>query len=124
MYINYGDRNFFEHGILIDNEHSDSVIFLIRCEPYPDEEDLYQFAKIEVDVDDFWIDRKAVMAYAGMKEFDPVGFAVAASDYYSWDNFGASSYGVFYDWQRMTKTDIKNAIKGELIASDNLDPII
>ena len=124
MYKNYGDRNFFEHGILADDEHSDSVISLIRCEPYPDEEDLYQFAKMDVDVDDPWIDRKAVMDYAGMKEFDPVEFAIAASDYYSWENFGASSYGVFYDWQHMTKAEIRQALKGELIAYDHLDPII
>ena len=64
------------------------------------------------------------MDYAGMKEFDPVEFAIAASDYYSWENFGASSYGVFYDWQHMTKSEIRQALKGELIAYDHLDPII
>ena len=124
MYINYGDKNFFEHGILVDSEHSDSVISLIRCEPYADEEDLYECARLEVDVNDQWIDRKAVMDYAGMTEFDPVEFAIAATDYYPWDEFGAWSCNVAYDWMRMTKADIKRMLKGELIASDNLDPIV
>ena len=32
MYINHGDKNFFEHGILVDSEHSDT---LIDMRPHP-----------------------------------------------------------------------------------------
>lgn len=53
MYRNYGDKNFFENGILVDTEHSDTAFPMLLCRPYPDEEDLYQFGEVEVDLDDF-----------------------------------------------------------------------
>ena len=44
MYINYGDRNFFECGILVDAEHSDTEIKILYCRPLDDAEDLFLFA--------------------------------------------------------------------------------
>lgn len=120
MYINYGDKNFFDFGILIDTEHSDTVFPMLLCMPYSDEEDLFQFGDVEVDIDDLWIDEKAVSDFCGSdKEIDPVGFAIGCTNYYSWDNFGAMNYG--YDWQRMDKNAIKEILKHRLIASDALD---
>lgn len=52
MYRNYGDKDFFENGVLVDTEHSDTVFPMLLCRPYPDEEDLYQFGEVEVDLDD------------------------------------------------------------------------
>lgn len=121
MYINYGDKDFFEYGCLVDSEHSDTVFQILRCMPYPDEEDLYQFGDLEVDINDSWIDRNAVMQYAGMKDatFDPIQFAIACTDYYGWDNFGAINYA--YEWTQMNKAGICEILRNRLIASDNLD---
>ena len=97
----------------------------LLCRPYPDEEDLYQFGEVEVDLDDFkesgWGDRKVVMDYLGMTEetYDSVQFAIGCTEYFSWDNFGAASYA--YDWQRIDKRSICEILKHRLIASDNLD---
>lgn len=120
MYTNYGDKDFFENGCLVDTEHSDITFPMLLCRPYPDGEDLYQFAEVEIDITDSWIDKHAVMDYIGMDEdyFDPVKYAIGCTDYYSWDNFGAINYA--YDWQRMSKADICEILKYRLIANDNL----
>lgn len=120
MYKNYGDRDFFEMGILVDTEHSDTVFPMLRCMPYSDEEDLFQFGELEVDINDSWINEKAVSDFCGStKAEDPVGFAIGCTDYYSWDNFGAISYA--YDWTRMSRDAIKDILKYRTIALDNLN---
>lgn len=53
-FVNYGDVNFFELGILVDAEHSDTEFSVLYCRPYDDEEDLYFFADCEVDITDSW----------------------------------------------------------------------
>lgn len=123
MYKNYGDKNFFELGILVDAEHSDTEFPMLLCRPYGDEEDLFQFARVAVDIEDEWIDRKAVMEYCGMTEetFDPIQFAIACTDMYSWDNFGALDYGVSYNWQRVDKETIRKELRSYLIVCDDLD---
>lgn len=123
MYINYGDVDFFEHGVLVDADHLENEFDILRCEPYPDEEDLYVFAHLHVNIDDSWLDRANVMEYAGMKEFDPVMYSIACTDYYSWENFGASDYGVFYDWRRMTKKDIQKELRKYHISSEGLNDL-
>ena len=37
MYVNYGDKDFFEHGRLVDAEHEDNIYDILCCNPYPDE---------------------------------------------------------------------------------------
>ena len=121
MYENFGDRDFFEHGILVDREHSDTVFPMLLCRPYDDAEDLYLFGECEVDITDSWIDRKRVMEFVGMTEetYDPASFAVACTEYYSWENFGAMNYA--YDWMRMDRAAIREILKHRLTALDNLD---
>ena len=121
MYVNYGDKDFFERGILVDAEHSDTEFPILYCMPYPDEEDLFQFGDCRVDITDSWIKKQDVMNYIGMKEtkFDPVLFAIGCIEYYGAENFGASSYA--YDWRQMKRRDIEEMLKYRLIASDNLD---
>lgn len=121
MYLNFGDKNFFEDGILVDTEHSDTVFPMLLCLPYPDEENLYQFGDVEVDTKDTWIDRESVLSYIGMTEadYDPIAYAIGAASYYSWENFGANSYA--YDWQHMTKEEISEILKNRVIAKDHLD---
>ena len=36
MYRNYGDKNFFENGVLVDTDHSDTAFPMLLCRPYPD----------------------------------------------------------------------------------------
>lgn len=122
MYKNYGDKHFLEHGVLVDTEHSDTCFPMLLCRPYDDEQDLYAFGDVEVDIEDSWIDRTAVMAYIGMSKdtFDPVQFAIGCTEYYSWDNFGAGgSYS--YDWRMVDSAVIYDVLRHRLIASDNLD---
>lgn len=121
MYMNYGDKDFFEHGILVDAEHSDTEFPILHCMPYPGEEDLFQFGDCRVDITDSWIEKQAVMDYIGMKkaEFDPVQFAIGCIMYYGAENFGALSYA--YDWRQMKRRDIEEILKYRIIASDNLD---
>lgn len=123
MFTNYGDKNFFEHGCLVDAEHSDTEFPMLLCRPYDDENDLYQMARVTVDITDDWIDRKAVMDFIGMTEktFDPVDFAIGCTEYYSWSNFGADDYGVFWNWKQMRKKEICDILTGFMIASDNLN---
>lgn len=128
MYRNYGDRNFYEYGVLVDESAStDSIFEMLLCRPYAslkrvgeglhwsssDTEDMYQFARVSVDISDSWIDKAAVMSYAGMceEDFDPLHFAIACTDYYSWDNFGAD---YFRDWQHMTRADVRRELEGYL----------
>lgn len=121
MYRNHGDRNFFELGILVDTEHSDTVFDMLLCRPYDDEEDKFCFAHIQVDIEDDWIDKDAVMSYAGMtkEDFDPVRYAIACTDFYSWSEFGAdSNYG--YNWMDMDRKAIKKELSYYMIAWDEV----
>ena len=121
MYVNYGDRNFFEYGILVDTEHSDTVFSILYCRPYDGEEDRYLFAECEVDIEDSWIDKAKVMAYIGMdgKNWDPVEYAIGCIEYYGAENFGGNNYA--YDFTNMDKSGICEILRHRLIASDNLD---
>ena len=31
MYVNYGDKDFFEHGRLVDAEHEDNIYDILCC---------------------------------------------------------------------------------------------
>ena len=121
MYINYGDKNFFENGVLVDSEHQECEFNILWCRPYDEEDDLYQFSDLLVNINDNWIDRKAVMDFIGMRpeNFNPVHYAIGCVDYYGPANFGAECYA--YDWTRMTKKEICDILKYRMIASDNLD---
>lgn len=117
MYRNYGDKNFFETGILVEDPATSKAEFnMLLCRPYSDAEDLFQFSAVTVDINDAWIDRDAVMSFAGMTEdaFDPLHFAIACTEYYSWENFGAGSipYPDGTNWRRMTRADIVSALAG------------
>ena len=123
MYLNFGDKNFFEYGVLVDTEHSDTVFPMLLCLPYPDEEDIYQFGDIQVDTEETWIDRESVLSYIGMTEadYDPIQYAIGCACYYSWDEFGANSFT--YNWQRASKEEICKILRHRMIESDHLDTI-
>ena len=119
MYINYGDHNFLTHGLLIDTEHSDTVFEMLICDPYPEIEDLFQFAHITVDIEDDWIDWEKVKDFMGMEPENNVDKAIMAYEYYGAEQFGADS-NVSYDWKRVDKETILREIRGYLIAWDNV----
>lgn len=68
MYENYGDQNFFEYGMLVDTSVTGTEYPILYCMPYSDKEGVYLFADCTVNVEDTWIDRKAVMNFIGMDE--------------------------------------------------------
>lgn len=124
MYINYGDRNFFEYGLLIDTEHSDSVFDMLICQPYCDEEDLYIFGQCQIDIEDSWLEWDKILDFAGMKEDDNISNidkAIAALEFYGPEEFSIDSFsGYSYDWRHMTREQIKEELKYYMIAYDNL----
>lgn len=124
MYVNYGDRNFFERGVLIkDPECAVSEYEMLLCRPYSDHEDLYQFSRVVVDINADWIDRKAVINYAGMPIFDPLWFAISCTEYYSWEEFGAGGSLCDYDWKRMTKADVLKELSYYFISAYDMEPL-
>lgn len=117
-WINYGDVDFFEYGTLVHQE-SETEFRILRCLPYSDHEDMFQFADLHVDISDTWIDRAAVEKYADLnRETSSAGYAVACTDYYSWENFGAVNYA--WDWQHMTRKEIEEILTGYGIDPENL----
>lgn len=116
---NYGDVNFFEYGTLVSQE-SETEFRILRCLPYSDHEDMFQFAELFVDISDDWIDREEVERYADCnRETAPMYYAVACTDYYRWDNFGAINYA--WDWQHMTRKEIEEILKSRGIHWQNID---
>lgn len=112
-YANYGDVDFFENGTYVANDPDcNTAYYIIRCLPYSDQEGHYMYGDLYVDISDSWIDRSAVMDYAGMDEesFDPVLFAIACTDYYSWENFGAEEGFPNFGWQDVTREEILDVL--------------
>ena len=123
MYINYGDVNFFENGILVDAEHSDTEINILYCKPFYSEEEQderYFFADCTVDIEDSWIDKKAVMEFIDMTEenFNNIHFAIGCIEYYGAENFADFLY-VKHVFSR--KEEIEERLKHYMISSDNLN---
>ena len=118
MYINYGDKNFFEYGILVDSEHSDTEIKILYCRPYDDEENLFFFADCEINIDDSWINKQSIFDFIHMteKDFNIVHFAIGCLEYYGAENFSSP-----YNGYQFTREEIENKLKYYLIANDNLD---
>lgn len=118
MFVNYGDKNFFEYGVLVDSEHSDTEFQILFCRPFDDEEDMFFFADCNVDIDDSWINRDDVLSFIGMneKEFDPMRYAIGCIEYYGAENFSSP-----YEGYKFNRKDIEERLKHYPIASDNLD---
>ena len=90
MYKNYGDKNFLEYGILVEEEKENEIYNMIICRPYSDMENKYIYGLCYVDITDDWIEKDKVMNYIGMSEenFEPIQFAIGCTEYYSLENFG------------------------------------
>ena len=88
MYQNYGDKNFFEYGRLVESIGDKGTEFsILCCNPY------------------------SVLNWIGMTEdsYDAVLFALGCLDYYGAANFGAQSYA--YDWEHMNRKGIIDILK-------------
>lgn len=90
MYKNYGDKNFLEYGILVEEEKENEIYNMIICRPYSDKENKYIYGLCYVDITDSWIEKNEVMDYIGMSEenFKPIQFAIGCTEYYGLENFG------------------------------------
>ena len=113
MYLNYGDVDFFQYGVLVQNrcEHEYDIIY---CRPFDDIEDEYYFGMVTVNTTDTWIDKKAVCDFIGMNnEFLELQYAIGCVEYYGLDNFGSDMQGWTY-----TKQEICEILKHQLIAYD------
>ena len=120
MYRSYGDRNFFDGGVLVEDNHDGDEYDILCCDPISDEEGYYQFGDCIVDINDRWIDRAAVCDSIGMSEdnFDGVLFAIGCINYYGIDNF-SSQYG--YDQHRVSKEDVCEILRYRDISPENLN---
>ena len=119
MYKNYGDVNFFNYGMLVDTEHSDTDIDIIFCHPiYDTDTELYYFGAVTVCINDEWIDKKSVMSYISMddKSFNNIHYAIGCLEYYGAENFGTD----FQNWQ-YSREEICNILKHRFIDCDNLN---
>lgn len=120
MYENYGDKNFFELGRLvqIENDHEFDVIVCEEATELVDNDgnELFPFAFCHIDINDDWIDRNAVMNYGGMTEenFNPIHYAI---DCISW--YGVINFGDGYDYK--LRSDIKNLLQNYDIDFENVE---
>ena len=88
MYKNYGDVNFLEYGLLLEEQSENQFNFIV-CRPFSDCENKYQYCDGYIDISDNWIDKESVMDYIGMEEkFDRIQFAIGCIEYYNLENFG------------------------------------
>lgn len=106
MYINYGDVDFFEYGVLVDAEHEENEIDILYCMPYSDKENLFQFADCKVDITDTWINKEAVMNFIGMNkdDFDSIQFAIGCINYYGVECFSSSYEGYNFTREEIEKS--------------------
>ena len=112
MYKNYGDVNFLEDGMLVERDDRKGCFNILFCYPYSDVENLYQFGQVYIDVNDSWINKKAVESYCVSKaEDDEVQYAISCLGYYGPDTFGVESYSR-HDWRYCNAEFIKNELRG------------
>ena len=121
MFKNYGDRNFLEYGVLVDDEHEEDEIRVLYCLPLEElnsytGEQQYLFAAVVVCIDDEWIDREDVMTFIGMtnESYDEIQFAIGCVEFYGIEEFSGGQTYVY------NADEIKKELNGYLIAWDNL----
>ena len=94
MYKNYGDKNFFEYGRLVEqiNDHEFEVLVCEGAQPYEDDVriEVFPYAHCTVNINDNWIDKEKIFSFNGMTEdtFNPILYALDCIQYYGVENFG------------------------------------
>lgn len=117
MFKNYGDKDFFDNGILVE-QCSNSVYKILVCYKMCGEDDLYYFAHCHVDINDTRIDREMVMNCIGMTEedFNPLRFAIACVD-----NYALEIFAIHHDGFIFTRAQIEQKLKHYDISNANLN---
>jgi hypothetical protein len=111
MYKNYGDVNFFDYGRMAEVQ-KDGTIDVLVCNPVFDcknPDRCYQFDRVNVDINDSWIDVDAVCNYADTSKDDTIQFALACIEYYGVENFGGTAY--YTEEQFNTKSEILDSLR-------------
>ena len=92
MFLNYGDVNFFEYGVLVDSQSTPEEVKILYCQPFiKDEVQYFIFSECCVDTNDSWIDKTAVIDFCGLSPDDDfIKFAIACIEYYGCYEFDGS----------------------------------
>jgi hypothetical protein len=89
-WVNYGDVNPIEHGGIFVKEENETTFRIVKLQ-FVDDDGKNLLLDLNVDISDSWIEKEAVMNYAGISEADEdfsVNFAIACTEFYSPGNFG------------------------------------
>lgn len=95
-FVSYGDKNFMDGGILIQKDSvTNTAFYMLRCDPVSDTEGMYRFGRLYVDLSDSWLDLDDLASFYGRStdELEPEDLAIAATDYYAWENFSSGLAG-------------------------------
>ena len=106
-FVSYGDKNFMDGGILIKKDSTfKTAFYILRCDPISDTEGMYRFGRLYVDISDSWLDLDDLAAFYGRSadELAPEDLAIAATDYYAWENFSSGIAGT--EPQQMTEKEV------------------
>ena len=118
MYKNFGDRNFFEYGILLDNDHSDTEFSILFCTPLFEEDEsgnqLYLFADCYVDIMSEWFDLEAIESCCGSWDSNE-SLAIAALNYY-----GSDEFSDYYETGIFTAEEIVEKLRKYFVDYSNL----
>lgn len=105
--LNYGDKNFLDGGILQQKDlNSNTGFYILRCDPIPDTEGMYRLGRLYVDLSESWLDLDDHASFYGRSadELTPEDLAIAATDYYAWENF--SSGLAWLEPRQMTEKEV------------------
>ena len=110
---NYGDVNFLDGGCVLRKEGN--YYHIIRCDfgwDMGDNPAHYMVSDVMLDINDSWIDRKAIEDYADCdKDTEPDWFAVSTVLYYGPENCGGTA-------EMMTAQEVEDYMSNYDIPSD------
>ena len=103
----YGDKNFLDGGILLQKDPDcDTAFYMLRCDPISGAEGMYCFGRLYIDISNSWLDLDELASVYGrsVDELMPEDMAIAATDYYAWENFSSGIAGV--EPRQMTEKEV------------------
>lgn len=101
MYKNYGDKDFFEFGILA--KECDEYVNVLYCSPDPDKEGKYIFANCYVDPDADWVDKSVLSCDT---DADRVIRAIACVEYYGVCEFTSGA-----GYELLSREEVEDRLK-------------
>lgn len=102
MYKSYGDKNFFDYGVLVEFVETDELeqneFRIITCNPDDDEDNNYLIGNTFIDIRDTWINKEDVCKYSGLRNYsidytdeERLRLAIATIEYYGVENSGGKA---------------------------------